>query len=321
MYEETYSVVVKTFLVARPNRLAPDRAYCFCIWPKATPSAVRRKIRIKMEKEGMGRMNPLAPDVVALAAAVFDLYADHGKLGWDAFATVVRGSGFDTSESQLAEMWAKTTGTIADEGRSEKITFPEFCAGLQSAPGPADGYSALAAIVGQRRLTAEAARKLLTTVGDEPLSDSEWSAFAEVFFPDGSARSVSDLEMTFREEDPATSSQPFYVQGRERLRARGERKQAAAMAEAGFAQTSQTDRGASERQDAAEQVSAAKIELKEAREAPATSALTESRTAEPKVEDKNPAPEIAQSDEKRDERQVFPLCAISVPCNHLCNGL
>ena len=93
------------------------------------------------------------------------------------------------------------------------------------------------------------------------------------------------------------------------------------MAEGGFAQTSQTDRGASERQDAAEQVSAAKIELKEAREALATSALTESRTAEPKVEDTKPAPEIAQSDEKRDERQVFPLCAISVPCNHLCNGL
>ena len=38
--------------------------------------------------------------------------------------------------------------------------------------------------------------------------------------------------MTFREEDPATSSQPFYVQGRERLRTRGERNQAAAMAEA-----------------------------------------------------------------------------------------
>ena len=80
-----------------------------------------------------------------------------------------------------------------------------------------------------------------------------------MFFPDSSATSASDLAMTFREEDPATSSQPFYVQGRERLRTRGERNQAAAMAEGGFAQTSQTDRGASERQDAAEQVSAAKI--------------------------------------------------------------
>ena len=134
-------------------------------------------------------------------------------------------------------------------------------------------------------------------------------------------RQVPGALAVTREEDPVTSSQPFYVQGRERLRTRGERNQAAAMAEGGFAQTSQTDRGASERQDAAEQVSAAKIELKETREAPATSALTESRTAEPKVEDKNPAPEIAQSDEKRDERQVFPLCAMSVPCNHLCNGL
>ena len=67
------------------------------------------------------RMNPLATDLVAIASAVFDLYADEGMLRWDAFPTVVRGSGLDPTESQLAEMWANTTGTIADGGRSENM--------------------------------------------------------------------------------------------------------------------------------------------------------------------------------------------------------
>ena len=30
-----------------------------------------------------------------------------------------------------------------------------------------------------------------------------------------------------------------------------------------------------------------------------------------------PAPDTAQSDEKRDVRQVFPVCSIPVPCNYL----
>ena len=71
-------------------------------------------------------MNSFATDSLAWAAAAFDLYADHGMLKWDAFGTAVRGSGFDPTESQLAEMWAKTMETIADEGRREYITFPEF---------------------------------------------------------------------------------------------------------------------------------------------------------------------------------------------------
>ena len=157
------------------------------------------------------------------AAAAFDLYADHGMLKWDAFGTVVRGSGFDPTDSQLAEMWAKTKEMVSDEGRSEYIAFPEFCATLQIAPGPADMSSALAAVVGQRCLTAEEAKTLLTTVGDEPLSETEWSAFEELFFPDGAARFARDLEIASREEDPATSSRPINVQRRERLRARGEK--------------------------------------------------------------------------------------------------
>ena len=81
----------------------------------------------------------------------------------------------------------------------------------------------MAAVVGQRRLTAEEAKALLTTLGDEPLSETEWSAFEELFFPDGAARCAHDLEMASREEDPATSSRPINVQRRERLRARGEK--------------------------------------------------------------------------------------------------
>ena len=103
-------------------------------------------------------MNSFATDSLAWAAAAFDLYADHGMLKWDAFGTAVRGSGFDPTESQLAEMWAKQLETIADEGRREYITFPEFRAALQNAPGPADVSSALAAVVGQRRLAAEEAK-------------------------------------------------------------------------------------------------------------------------------------------------------------------
>ena len=168
-------------------------------------------------------MNSFATDSLAWAATAFDLYADHGMLKWDAFGTAVRGSGFDPTESQLAEMWAKTKKTAANEGGAEYITFPEFRAALRSAPGPADVSSALAAVVGQRRLTAEEAKTLLTTMGDEPLSETEWSAFEELFFPDGAARCARDLEMASREEDPATSSRPINVQRRERLRARGKK--------------------------------------------------------------------------------------------------
>ena len=44
-------------------------------------------------------------------------------------------------------------------------------------------------------------------------------------------------------------------------------------------------------------------------------------TAAPPTPKPPPAPETAQSDEKRDERQVFSLCAIPVLYNYLWNGL
>ena len=156
-------------------------------------------------------MNPLATDPAVLAAAAFDLYAEQGMLKWDAFATVVRGCGFDPTEAQVAEMWAKTKETTSD---GATITFSQLCAGLRSAPGLADVNPALATVVGPQRLTAAEAKTLLTTMGDEPLSEAEWSEFEALFFPDGAARSASDLGMAFRDEDPARSSKPVHVQSR-----------------------------------------------------------------------------------------------------------
>ena len=111
------------------------------------------------------RIHGFATDLMANAAAVFHLYADNGVLEWDAFPTAVRGCGFDPTEKQLAEMWAKINAASDEESGSERITFQQFSSALHIAPGLADVDSALAALGGPRRLTAADAKTLMTTVG------------------------------------------------------------------------------------------------------------------------------------------------------------
>ena len=146
---------------------------------------------------------------MAKAAAVFDHFADHGNprmLGWEAFPTAVRGCGFDPTEKQLADIWKNVTATSDDKAEGNRITYQQFSAALQSAPGLADVDSALALLIGPRSLTPAEAKTLLTTAGDEPLSDAEWNAFEDLVFPDGAARTSSDILAVFREEDPASRS-------------------------------------------------------------------------------------------------------------------
>ena len=146
---------------------------------------------------------------MAKAAAVFDHFADHGNprmLGWEAFPTAVRGCGFDPTEKQLADIWKNVTATSDDKAEGNRITYQQFSAALQSAPGLADVDSALALLIGPRSLTPAEAKTLLTTAGDDPLSDAEWNAFEDLVFPDGAARTSSDILAVFREEDPASRS-------------------------------------------------------------------------------------------------------------------
>ena len=123
---------------------------------------------------------------MAKAAAVFDHFADHGNprmLGWEAFPTAVRGCGFDPTEKQLADIWKNVTATSDDKAEGNRITYQQFSAALQSAPGLADVDSALALFIGPRSLTPAEAKTLLTTAGDDPLSDAEWNAFEDLVFP------------------------------------------------------------------------------------------------------------------------------------------
>ena len=69
------------------------------------PSKRYEKSSVKLDTNEIGgrsvfaRMNALATDLTAVAAAVFDRYAEHGMLKWDAFAAVVRGCGIDHRET------------------------------------------------------------------------------------------------------------------------------------------------------------------------------------------------------------------------------
>ena len=56
--------------VTRPNRLAPDRAYCFCVWPKATPLGRSEKDQDKdrtRHKIPSGREDPESKSFLASA--------------------------------------------------------------------------------------------------------------------------------------------------------------------------------------------------------------------------------------------------------------